>query len=169
MIKWTGLAPRDLEFPFPGSLTSLGEDVFARNLVERQVFDGRTTSASTTPRAPRRTCCPYACVPITVLRASRSCELFPDEFDLHLLHAFLDSGLTKALNCLVHSAAPKDMLPRDFAHNACPPVEYKAISRISLDGQCIGSRKVDARLRGKGNSNSHGTRPVHFIITMIHE
>ena len=29
------------------------------------------------------------------------------------------------------------------------------------------SRKVDARLPGKGNSNSHGARPVHLIITMI--
>ena len=28
-------------------------------------------------------------------------------------------------------------------------------------------RKVDVRLPGKGNSNSHGTRPVHLIITMI--
>ena len=27
--------------------------------------------------------------------------------------------------------------------------------------------KVDVRLPGKGNSNSHGTRPVHLIITMI--
>ena len=26
--------------------------------------------------------------------------------------------------------------------------------------------KVDARLPGKGNSNSHGARPVHLIITM---
>ena len=30
-----------------------------------------------------------------------------------------------------------------------------------------GSRKVDVRLPGKGNSNSHGARPVHLIITMI--
>jgi len=29
------------------------------------------------------------------------------------------------------------------------------------------SRKVDVRLPGKGKSNSHGTRPVHLIITMI--
>ena len=29
------------------------------------------------------------------------------------------------------------------------------------------TRKVDARLPGKGNSNSHGARPVHLIITMI--
>ena len=29
------------------------------------------------------------------------------------------------------------------------------------------TRKVDVRLPGKGNSNSHGTRPVHLIITMI--
>jgi len=28
-------------------------------------------------------------------------------------------------------------------------------------------RKVDVRLPGKGNSNSHGGRPVHLIITMI--
>jgi len=31
----------------------------------------------------------------------------------------------------------------------------------------LGSRKVDVRLPGKGNSNSHGARPVHLIITMI--
>jgi len=28
-------------------------------------------------------------------------------------------------------------------------------------------RKVDVRLPGKGNSNSHGARQVHLIITMI--
>ena len=28
-------------------------------------------------------------------------------------------------------------------------------------------RKVDVRLPGKANSNSHGARPVHLIITMI--
>jgi len=28
-------------------------------------------------------------------------------------------------------------------------------------------RKVDVRLPGKGDSNSHGGRPVHLIITMI--
>jgi len=30
-----------------------------------------------------------------------------------------------------------------------------------------GTRKVDVRLPGKGDSNSHGARPVHLIITMI--
>ena len=29
------------------------------------------------------------------------------------------------------------------------------------------SRKIDVRLPGKGNSNSHGARPVHLIITMV--
>ena len=29
------------------------------------------------------------------------------------------------------------------------------------------TRNVDARLHGKGNSNSHGARPVHLIITMM--
>ena len=52
---------------------------------ERLVFDCRTTSASTAPRTPRTTCCPYADVLSTVFRVSRSCGLFPDGFDLHLL------------------------------------------------------------------------------------
>ena len=30
-----------------------------------------------------------------------------------------------------------------------------------------GVRKVYVRLPGKGNSNSHGARPVHLIITML--
>ena len=30
-----------------------------------------------------------------------------------------------------------------------------------------GIRKVDVRLPGKGDSNPHGVRPVHLIITMI--
>ena len=29
------------------------------------------------------------------------------------------------------------------------------------------ARKVDVRLPGTGDSNSHGARPVHLIITMI--
>ena len=29
------------------------------------------------------------------------------------------------------------------------------------------TRKVDVRLPGKGNSNSHGARPVHLLIPMI--
>ena len=39
---------------------------------ERLVFYCRTTSACTAPRTPRRTCCPYAYVLITVNRVSRS-------------------------------------------------------------------------------------------------
>ena len=31
---------------------------------------------------------------------------------------------------------------------------------------CV-DRKVDVRLPGRGNSNSHGARPVNLIITMI--
>ena len=30
-----------------------------------------------------------------------------------------------------------------------------------------GHRKVDIRLPGKGNLNSHGAKPVHLIITMM--
>jgi len=32
---------------------------------------------------------------------------------------------------------------------------------------CRWTRKVDVRLPGKENSNSHGARPVHLFITMI--
>ena len=31
----------------------------------------------------------------------------------------------------------------------------------------LGSGRGDVRLPGQGNSNSHGARPVHLIITMI--
>ena len=35
-----------------------------------------------------------------------------------------------------------------------------------LDSEQVGGRrKVDVRLPGKGNSDSHGARPVHLIIT----
>ena len=33
--------------------------------------------------------------------------------------------------------------------------------------KAICARKVDVRLPGEGNSNSHGARPIHLIITMI--
>ena len=36
-----------------------------------------------------------------------------------------------------------------------------------MDEDGITLRKVDVRLSGKGNSNSHGARPVYLIITMI--
>jgi len=63
---------------------------------ERLEFYCRRTSASTAPRTPRRACCPYAYVLITVLRVSRSCEHFPDGFDLHLLQLEWDSCFTRA-------------------------------------------------------------------------
>jgi len=34
-------------------------------------------------------------------------------------------------------------------------------------GQGLSHRKVDARLPGKGYSNSHGARPIYLIITVI--
>jgi hypothetical protein len=53
---------------------------------KRLVFCCRTTGSSTAARTPHRTCCPHAFVSITVLRVSRSCELFPDGFYFQLLH-----------------------------------------------------------------------------------
>ena len=39
---------------------------------------------------------------------------------------------------------------------------------VEFDVRWLGvDRKVDVRLPGKGNSNSHGARPVHLIMTMI--
>jgi hypothetical protein len=38
---------------------------------------------------------------------------------------------------------------------------------IVMRGKELGTRKVDARLPGKGNLNSYGARPAHPIITML--
>ena len=49
--------------------------------------------------------------------------------------------------------------------------QSSAVGRESRWGQGLGfrvTRKVDVRLPGKGDSNCHGARPVHRIITMIH-
>ena len=32
---------------------------------------------------------------------------------------------------------------------------------------CVEARKVDVRLPGKGNPDSHGARPVHLVISMM--
>ena len=39
--------------------------------------------------------------------------------------------------------------------------------RLRFIGVCLCSWKVDVRLPGQGNSNTHGVRPVHQIISMI--
>jgi len=43
------------------------------------------------------------------------------------------------------------------------------LAGVEVRPRCIHQnllRKVDVRLPGKGDSNSHGARPVHLIITM---
>ena len=45
------------------------------------------------------------------------------------------------------------------------PVRRVARAVQPGEGRCY--RKVDVRLSGKGNSNSHGAWPVHLIISMI--
>ena len=40
-------------------------------------------------------------------------------------------------------------------------------SQVMAPGDALVSGKVDARLPGNGNSNSHGARPVHLIIAMM--
>ena len=42
----------------------------------------------------------------------------------------------------------------------------RVVLRSRLGNQ-VTPRKVDIRLPGKGDSNSHGARPVHQIISMI--
>ena len=42
-----------------------------------------------------------------------------------------------------------------------------ASTGCGVEGVSCSTRKVDVRLPGKGNSNSHGARPIHQIITMI--
>ena len=64
---------------------------------------------------------------------------------------------------------------------ACPSIARLVLERLRVGGNHPGdttrllptahilvlARKVDVRLPGKGNSNSHGARPVHPIITTI--
>ena len=42
---------------------------------------------------------------------------------------------------------------------------FEVLSNVVQEHRLL--RKVDVRLPGKGNSNSHGARPVHLTITMI--
>ena len=46
----------------------------------------------------------------------------------------------------------------------CLPGSLPNYSQVVM---LVVARKVDVRLPGKGNSTSHGARPVHLIITMI--
>ena len=48
-----------------------------------------------------------------------------------------------------------------------PHAAPRASAAISFSCTAPSCRKVDVRLPGKGNSNSHGARPIHLIITMI--
>ena len=42
------------------------------------------------------------------------------------------------------------------------------MSEVPLQASCLSvNRNVDIRQPGKGNSNSHGARPVHQIISTI--
>ena len=51
---------------------------------------------------------------------------------------------------------------------ACAFPRYSGEGRDLVPCSALtGARKVDVRLHGKGNSNSHGARPVHLIIKMI--
>jgi len=60
------------------------------------------------------------------------------------------------------NTAPIPLLnPHDFENCTRNERRSKNTSEVTP------SRKVDARLPEKGDSNSHGARPVHLIITMI--
>ena len=48
------------------------------------------------------------------------------------------------------------------AGRCTPPARFSVPGRAASDGPPVMRRKVDVRLPGKGNSNSHGARPVHL-------
>ena len=56
--------------------------------------------------------------------------------------------------------------PKPACRVACVGVASPRMQRFT-PSYCGGCSKVDIKLPGKGNSNSHGARPVHLIITMI--
>ena len=69
---------------------------------------------------------------------------------------------------------PQDLRLIDFVNHSTlglREIKKKKFSRLRMQvaskkWDCR-TRKVDIRLPGKGNSNCHGARPVHLIITMI--
>jgi len=66
-------------------------------------------------------------------------------------------------NCIVHKHCVNQ--PLLFCVNqALLCADCAELFRRALDQA---TRKVDVRLPRKGNSNSHGARPVHLIISMI--
>ena len=56
-------------------------------------------------------------------------------------------------------------LSREALVSDCPK-KQEEVSEVG-SWRMVGGEKVDVRLPGKRNSNSHGARPVHLIITMI--
>ena len=56
-------------------------------------------------------------------------------------------------------------LPLPLPLSLSIPFSHSPVGRVSW--VLYTTRKVDIRLPGKGNSNSHGARPVHLIIKMI--
>jgi len=68
----------------------------------------------------------------------------------------------EAHRLVYHSTLGLRVIKRRRRKRACSeqtgPARYKCLYH---------SRKVDVRLPANGNSNSHGARPVHLIITMI--
>ena len=59
---------------------------------------------------------------------------------------------------------PSQYTPKKKDHQIAIIAHSLQPSELAL---LLSGRKVDVRLPGKGNSNCHGARPVHLIITMI--
>ena len=85
------------------------------------VCDGLTTSASTAPCTSRRMRCPTHCA---VPRVSRSCEHFPDGFDLHLLPSVLTTLSTRLQAKKEHLERLEGFLPESQGQNLALTVLY---------------------------------------------
>ena len=76
-------------------------------------------------------------------------------FSLGILFSAVLSRAVLSTICCSRQGSPD---PNTLA----PPLPFRSNTEL-----LCGSRKVDIRLPGEGNSSSHGTRPVHQIISMI--
>ena len=65
----------------------------------------------------------------------------------------------------VQPVAAHARFPQRFQHERLPRCEKVVQSARAFTSNL--DSEVDARLPGKGNSNSYGARPVHLITTMI--
>ena len=97
------------------------------------------------------------------------CSRGTPPYSQNALTYYVPLRILTATSLRVITSAPP--YPRTPPHNALThpasacPIRIRTVTCPSVS--LLPRQKLDARLPGKGNSNSHGARPFRLIITMI--